>query len=106
MSDDRIAQIVAEARAEIAQCNSADQIESLRVKYLGSKSAVVAVLRGLKDLDGEQRKAAGQQANEAKEQIERCLQIACNRLVAPNPAECWPRLHSARASAIPRASFI
>jgi phenylalanyl-tRNA synthetase alpha chain len=73
MSDDRIAQIVAEARAEIAQCNSADQIESLRVKYLGRKSAVVAVLRGLKNLDGEQRKAAGQQANEAKEQIELLL---------------------------------
>jgi len=73
MSDDRIAQIVAEARAEIAQCNSADQIESLRVKYLGRKSAVVAVLRGLKDLDGEQRKAVGQQANEAKEQIEQLL---------------------------------
>ena len=73
MSDDRIAQIVAEARAEIAQCGSAEQIESLRVKYLGRKSAVVAVLRGLKDLDGEQRKVAGQQANEAKEQIELLL---------------------------------
>lgn len=73
MSDDTIAQIVAEAKAEIAPCNSADQIESLRVKYLGRKSAVVAVLRGLKDLDGERRKVVGQQANEAKEQIELLL---------------------------------
>lgn len=73
MSDEKIVQIVAEARAEIAQCSSADQIETLRVKYLGRKSAVVAVLRGLKDLDAEARKVVGQQANEAKETIEGLL---------------------------------
>ncbi len=73
MSDDRVAQIVAEAGAEIAQSSTADQLESLRVKYLGRKSAIIGLLRGLKDLDPETRKVFGQQTNVAKETIEKLL---------------------------------
>jgi phenylalanyl-tRNA synthetase alpha chain len=83
MSDDRIAQIVAEARAEIAQSNSADQIESFRVKYLGRKSAIIGVLRGLKDLDAETRKVVGQQANQAKEEVELLLAERLKSLGGP-----------------------
>ncbi|MCX6830671.1 MAG: phenylalanine--tRNA ligase subunit alpha, partial [candidate division Zixibacteria bacterium] len=68
-----LALALTDAKAEIAQCNSADQIESLRVKYLGRKSNLTTLLRTLKDYDGEQRKGYGQQANETKKQIEELL---------------------------------
>lgn len=70
MPDGEILGIVAEAKAELAQCQTSDQIEAVRIKYLGKKGAVTALLRGLKELDAEQKRIVGQQANEAKSAIE------------------------------------
>jgi phenylalanyl-tRNA synthetase alpha chain len=62
-----------QALAEIGQARSADDLEQLRVQYLGRKGRLTLILRGLKDLPPEVRKTVGQQANRAKMALEDAL---------------------------------
>lgn len=70
MSELAIADILSQARADLESCQSAQDLESLRVKYLGKKGLVTGVLRGLGDLEPEQRKEVGQRANAVRQEIE------------------------------------
>ncbi|MGL4656225.1 MAG: phenylalanine--tRNA ligase subunit alpha [Sarcina sp.] len=45
-------------------------IEAIRVKYLGKKGELTAILRGMKDLSKEERPVVGKVANEVRETIE------------------------------------
>ncbi|MGL4761575.1 MAG: phenylalanine--tRNA ligase subunit alpha [Sarcina sp.] len=45
-------------------------IEAIRVKYLGKKGELTAILRGMKDLSNEERPVVGKMANEVRETIE------------------------------------
>jgi phenylalanyl-tRNA synthetase alpha chain len=72
-------EIVAEATAELDRCSTSIQVEDVRIKYLGRKGVVTAILRGLKDLDAEQKRIVGQQANEARNAVE---QLIADRLLA------------------------
>lgn len=76
----KLAGVLAEAEAELSQCDSADLLEKLRVKYLGRKSEVIAILRGMKDLSPEDKKAVGRETNIAKAKIEGWLEEAKSRL--------------------------
>lgn len=73
MSDTSAADILAQAKAELEASKAPDQVEAFRVKYLGRKGIVTGMLKGLKDLDQEQRRVVGQQANDLREQIELLL---------------------------------
>ncbi|MBI4225161.1 MAG: phenylalanine--tRNA ligase subunit alpha [Candidatus Sungbacteria bacterium] len=63
------------AHAKEAIRNAADLgfLEQIRVEYMGRKSALTAILRGLKDLPINARKRIGQEANHLAEEIERLL---------------------------------
>ena len=61
------------ARQEIRQAQTPEELELLRVKYLGRKGELTLVLRGLKDLDPELRRQVGQEANRAKVALEGAL---------------------------------
>ncbi len=52
----------------------AAQIEELRIKYLGKKGELTAVLRGMGKLSAEERPIVGQLANEIREEIERKIE--------------------------------
>ncbi|MFH2055567.1 MAG: phenylalanine--tRNA ligase subunit alpha [bacterium] len=84
----KLAGVLAEAEAELSQCASADLLEQLRVKYLGRKSEIIGILRGMKDLSPEDRKVVGRETNLAKGKIEGWLEEAQTRLAgaAPGPA--------------------
>ena len=56
--------------ADIADVSNADELEAVRLKYLGRKSAFQEVLRSLKDVPADQRKEFGVLANDAKGEIE------------------------------------
>ena len=73
MSDSSATGILAQAQNEIAACQTPEQVEAFRVKYLGKKGIVTAMLKGLADVAPEQRKMVGQQANELRAQIEQLL---------------------------------
>ncbi len=66
--------ILAQAQSELTAAATPDQVEACRVKYLGKKGSVTALLKSLKDLDPEQRRVVGQQANELRVAIEQLLE--------------------------------
>ena len=60
----------AQAEAELAQANALPELEALRVKYLGKKGALTAILKQMGRLSAEERPAMGQLANEVRAFIE------------------------------------
>ncbi|MBQ7980398.1 MAG: hypothetical protein IJ305_02195, partial [Oscillospiraceae bacterium] len=58
------------AEAELAECNAADALEALRVKYLGKKGELTAILKQMGGLSAEERPIIGQLANEVRKSIE------------------------------------
>ena len=66
----KIKQIKDLALKEISEARSLAGLEKMRVKYLGRKSELTNVLRGLKDLSKEERKEVGEMANRTREEME------------------------------------
>lgn len=64
--------IRADAKAQLSD-NAAD-IEALRVRYLGKKGELTAVLRGMGKLSAEERPLIGQLANEVRADIEASIE--------------------------------
>jgi phenylalanyl-tRNA synthetase alpha chain len=79
MTVEEIRKLEQNARQEIFAADSPEELERLRVKYLGRKGALTQILRGLGRLDPELRRAIGEQANRTKEALEALLfeQIQC-----------------------------
>jgi phenylalanyl-tRNA synthetase alpha chain len=75
MSDalERIASIRAEAEAAIAAAADAGALEDVRVRALGRKSDLTAILRGIGELDPADRGPVGSAANEARTALEAAL---------------------------------
>jgi phenylalanyl-tRNA synthetase alpha chain len=69
-------QLVDEARRDIPRAQTSEAAEALRVKYLGKKGKLSALLRGMGKLTPEERPAAGEAVNRAKEEIEALLAAA------------------------------
>ncbi|MBP3378378.1 MAG: phenylalanine--tRNA ligase subunit alpha [Clostridia bacterium] len=65
---DTLAKIKSEALAALSSPDA--QIEELRIKYLGKKGELTAVLRGMGKLSPEERPVIGQLANEVRAEIE------------------------------------
>jgi phenylalanyl-tRNA synthetase alpha chain len=70
---DRIAEIRSDAEAAIASAADAEALEELRVRYLGRRSELTGILRGIADLPEQERGRVGSAANEARETIESLL---------------------------------
>jgi len=60
-------------RADVAACRDLSALEETRVKYLGRKGAVTALLRSIKESAPEQRRALGAEANRLKALCEQLL---------------------------------
>ena len=58
------------ALEEISKAKNIVDLENLKVKYLGRKSELVDVLRGLKDISKTERKEVGEIANKLREEME------------------------------------
>jgi phenylalanyl-tRNA synthetase alpha chain len=70
---ERIESLRAEAEAAIAAAADADALEELRVRYLGRKSELTSILRGIADLPADQRGPVGSAANQARSALEQLL---------------------------------
>ncbi|NLW07333.1 MAG: phenylalanine--tRNA ligase subunit alpha [Clostridia bacterium] len=64
------------ALEKVAAASSSEELESLRVKYLGKKGELTQVLRGMGALQPEERPRVGQKANQVREELEAALQEA------------------------------
>ncbi len=82
MSVEAVKQLEAAALAEIRQARTPEELELLRVKYLGRKGDLTLILRGLKDLDPDLRRVVGQESNRAKVALEEALAQALAALKA------------------------
>ena len=61
------------AIALISQAQSTEELEELRIKYLGRKGEINKLLQALPDLDPKQRSGYGTTVNQAKNQIEMAI---------------------------------
>ena len=66
----KLEEIRANAARELAEASDSQALESLRVKYLGKKGEVTAILKQMGKLSPEERPVIGQLANEVRAFIE------------------------------------
>src|SRR3989338_1876484 len=69
-----------EALSGFSKVKSAEDLDALRVSFLGKKGLISEVLKDLKLLKPEKRKKAGQEANQLKSEIEAWVEEAKLRL--------------------------
>ncbi|HEX2392299.1 MAG TPA: phenylalanine--tRNA ligase subunit alpha [Solirubrobacterales bacterium] len=91
---ERIEEIRGEAARAIAAAASSAELEEQRVRYLGRKAELTAILRGIAELPAEERGKVGGAANKAREELEALLEESAERLDA---AELETRLLTDRA---------
>lgn len=68
------------ALAEIAEADSIEKAESLRVKYLGKKGELTKILKGMGKLSAEERPVVGKVGNEVRTSIEEGINNAKTEL--------------------------
>ena len=66
---DKLEKIKSESIVEIDNVENAQQLEEIRIKYLGKKGELTQLLRGMGQLSPEERPLIGQLANEVRDQI-------------------------------------
>ena len=75
---DQLNAILKSALDEISSTASGAELEQARIKYLGKKGELTAILRGMGKLTAEERPVIGALANEVREQIESALENAAS----------------------------
>lgn len=61
------------AKAELSNCTDSKALENLRVKFLGKKGELTAILKQMGGLSAEERPIIGQVANKVREDIENAI---------------------------------
>jgi len=79
---ERIEEIRGEAASAIRAAESSAALEELRVRYLGRKAELTAILRGIAELAPEERGKVGGAANKARKELEALLETSAERLDA------------------------
>ena len=67
---EKIESLKAAAKSALENCDSEQAIEELRVKYLGKKGELTALLKQMGSLSAEERPIMGQMVNDAKQKLE------------------------------------
>lgn len=71
---DKLEAMKSVALAEITAAADLEQLNDIRVKYLGKKGELTGILRGMGGLSAEERPVIGKLANEVRESIEQALE--------------------------------
>lgn len=71
--NDKLKAIRDQAVAEINSSDALDKLNDVRVKFLGKKGELTAVLKSMKDVPPEERPKVGQMVNETRQEIEQIL---------------------------------
>ncbi len=79
---DQLEKIKAQAMQALESVSDLKLLDELRIKYLGKKGELTAVLRGMGALSPEERPKVGALANQVREQIEEKLQSKMDELSA------------------------
>jgi phenylalanyl-tRNA synthetase alpha chain len=79
---DRIEEIRSAAAAAIEAAPGTAELEELRVRYLGRKAELTAILRGIAELPEAERGPVGRAGNEARDAVETLLESRSSQLDA------------------------
>jgi phenylalanyl-tRNA synthetase alpha chain len=79
---ERIEELRSEAGSAIEAASTSAELEQLRVRYLGRKAELTAILRGIAELPAEERGKVGGGANRARKELEALLEASAARLDA------------------------
>ncbi len=71
---EQLSQIRLDAEKQLEEIKSLDKIEEFRVKFLGKKGELTAVMKGMGGLSAEERPIIGQMANEVRTFIESAIE--------------------------------
>ena len=82
-----LSDIVAAAEAAVAQATTPQQLDAVRVEYMGKKGQLTEQLKSLGKLSAEERPAAGQAINEAKQRVQELINARNNELKQAELAE-------------------
>jgi len=66
--------LTARARTEIEAADNLDALDQIRVSYLGKKGELTSLLKTLGTLPAEERKAAGQDINRSKQEVQQAIE--------------------------------
>ncbi|MGD2054182.1 MAG: phenylalanine--tRNA ligase subunit alpha [Gammaproteobacteria bacterium] len=66
--------LTAKAQADIEAADSLDALDQIRVAYLGKKGELTSLLKTLGSLPADKRKAAGQDINKAKQEVQQAIE--------------------------------
>jgi phenylalanyl-tRNA synthetase alpha chain len=77
---ERIAQIQADAEAAIAAAADTAGLEELRIRFLGRKSELTSILRGIGELPSEAKGPVGSGANKARQVLEALIEARAAEL--------------------------
>jgi phenylalanyl-tRNA synthetase alpha chain len=77
---DRIESVQAQAQEAIAAAASSEELEQLRVRYLGRKAELPQILRGVAQLEPDQRAQVGAAANRARQALEALIGARAQQL--------------------------
>ena len=81
-----IEELARTAADELQEINTQESLQEWRVAYLGRRGRLTVLLRGLSQLDLEQRREAGKQANQAKQNLEQRLEIRSQEIAQAKSA--------------------
>jgi phenylalanyl-tRNA synthetase alpha chain len=70
---ERIRALAEEAEGAVAAAESADEVEGLRVRYLGRKAELTGILRSIPELAPDERAALGKSGNQARSRLEKLV---------------------------------
>ena len=82
MMKEQLAKIEREALEAITGAEDPAALDELRVKYLGKKGELTAVLKQMGKLSSEERPAMGALANEVRAVLEETLELTAKKLEA------------------------
>jgi len=85
MQADELITLKDKATAEAAAASSPQELEAVRVRYLGRKGMLPQIMKGLKDVPPEERSLAGQAANVFKTEVTRAVEKRREELSSPGP---------------------
>lgn len=71
---DMLEKLKSEALEQIRSSDVPEKLNEVRIKYLGKKGELTAVLKGMKNVAAEERPKVGAMVNEVREEIEKALE--------------------------------
>ncbi len=77
---EKLSAISLEAKEAVSACSDESQIENVRVKYLGKKGELTAILKQMGSLSPKERPKMGQLVNEAKAELEKLISTKKNEI--------------------------